>query len=367
MTYPENVTSVHLELTDKCQAACPMCPRNWFGGKERDYVRNQEITLQEFQQWFPNEFLMQLNHIYACGNLGDPLLAKDCLEIFEYIASNTNEMCTMAIHTNGSLRNDAWWTKLAKVLGGRGQVVFGIDGLADTHEIYRRNTSFEKIIHNAKTFINAGGRARADTIIFKHNEHQVDDIEVFLKSIGFEEINFKATQRFYGMPNFPVKDKNENTEYYLSSPEGLRWKDRMIDLNLERIIVPENFNRLINQSNIVPDCKVKKEVFINAYGEIFPCCQIGGTYHNVDIITATGAEYEVRRRMMQSAKDFVQEVQILKLHDSNIIEVLKNSNWDSGINKCTTTDKKLVCVKNCATNIRELVEENPKSIPVKLI
>jgi sulfatase maturation enzyme AslB (radical SAM superfamily) len=368
MTYPFNVTSIHLELTDKCQAACPMCPRNWFGGRERDYVRNEEITLQQFQQWFPGEFLQQIKHIYACGNLGDPLLAKDCLEIFQYIADNTQDDCTMSIHTNGSLRNEAWWKELAKVLGTRGQVTFGIDGLSDTHEIYRRNTSFEKIIKNAKTFIDAGGRARADTIVFKHNEHQVEQIEVFLKDIGFESINFKATQRFYGMDNFPVKDNDNNTLYYIFSPIGKRWTERMIDVKFDRIIKPENYNRLINESIIQPDCKSKKEIFVNAYGEVFPCCQVGGTYTNVeDVIEADGAEYEIRKRMIQSTKEFVKDVTVLNLHGTNIVEVLKNCGWDEAISKNTTVDKKLICVKNCAVNIRDLVEENPKHIPVKLI
>jgi MoaA/NifB/PqqE/SkfB family radical SAM enzyme len=368
MTYPNNVTSLHLELTDKCQAACPMCPRNWFGGKERDYVRNEEITLEQFKEWFPKEFLQGMNHIYACGNLGDPLLAKDCLEIFQYISENTPDSCTMSIHTNGSLRTEIWWQNLAKALGSRGQVVFGIDGLEDTHSIYRRNTSFDKIIKNAKSFIEAGGRARADTIVFKHNEHQVEQIESFLKKLGFESVNFKATQRFYGMENFPVKDKDNNILYHISSPTGSRWTERMIDLKLDRIVQPENYNKLINESIIEPDCKSKKEIFVNAYGEVFPCCQVGGTYTNVeDVIDATGAEYEIRKRMIQSTRDFVKDVKVLNLHGTNIVEVLKDSNWDQGIDKNTKVDKKLICVKNCAVNIRSLVEENPKHIPVKLI
>ncbi len=368
MTYPTNVTSVHLELTDKCQAACPMCPRNWFGGRERDYVRNEEITLEQFKEWFPQQFLKQIKHIYACGNLGDPLLAKDCLEIFQYIAENTASDCTMSIHTNGSLRNESWWKSLANVLGSRGQVVFGIDGLSDTHEIYRRNTSFEKIIKNAKIFIEAGGRARSDTIVFKHNEHQMEELESFLKGIGFESVNLKATQRFYGMDDFPVKDNENNTLYHISSPTGARWTDRMIKINFDRLIKPENYSKLINESLIEPDCISKREIYVNAYGEVFPCCQMGGTYTNVeDVIQGLGAEYELRKRMVQSSKEFVKNVKILNLNGTNIIELLKDSNWDIGIKENTTVNKNLVCVKNCSVNIRELVEETPINIPVKLI
>ena len=85
--YPYNVKSLHLELTNKCQASCPMCARNYNGGSEREYLQLTEITLEKFKEWFPKEFLLRLDNIYACGNYGDPIIAQDCLEIFEYIRS----------------------------------------------------------------------------------------------------------------------------------------------------------------------------------------------------------------------------------------------------------------------------------------
>jgi sulfatase maturation enzyme AslB (radical SAM superfamily) len=157
-----------------------MCSRNWYGGAERDFIKNVEITLEQFKQWFPPEFCGQLRNLYACGNLGDPLLAKDCLEIFEYLAEHTTDDCRLAIHTNASLRNTKWWEKLAKVMGTKGVVIFAIDGFEDTHSLYRKHTDWNKIIENAKAYIAAGGRARADSIVFKHNEDRADELKEFL-------------------------------------------------------------------------------------------------------------------------------------------------------------------------------------------
>ena len=81
MMYPNNITTVHIELTDKCQASCPMCLRNDFGGKDRDFIQNVEITFEQFKQWFPIDFIKGLTNFYACGSLGDPVVAKDCLKI----------------------------------------------------------------------------------------------------------------------------------------------------------------------------------------------------------------------------------------------------------------------------------------------
>ena len=54
------------------------------------------------------------------------------------------------------------------------EVWFAIDGLEDTHSIYRQGTNWKKIIDNVMTFVDAGGKARWDMLVFQHNEHQVE-------------------------------------------------------------------------------------------------------------------------------------------------------------------------------------------------
>jgi hypothetical protein len=50
--YPTAITNLHIELTDKCQASCPMCGRNNNGGAERPFVGQHDITIEQFKQWF---------------------------------------------------------------------------------------------------------------------------------------------------------------------------------------------------------------------------------------------------------------------------------------------------------------------------
>jgi len=358
MTYPNNITDIHLELTDKCQAACPMCARNWYGGADRPYVKNVEITLEQFKSWFPIDFLKQLKNVYACGNLGDPLLAKDCAEIFEYLSDHTPDDCRLAIHTNASLRSKAWWENLAGIMRNKGIVVFAIDGFEDTHSLYRKHTDWNKIIENAKAFIAAGGKARADSIVFKHNQDRADELKEFLLGLGFETVNLKSTQRFHGIENYPVKNKDGITEYYLQAPTLSKFAEPIIKINMDRIVKPKVYNHIINNATIVPECMTKKEIYVDPAGHVFPCCQIAGTYTN-DVIDGEGSEYVMRDRIRQSAKDFVDHVKYLDLNNSNILTKLTESGWQEKITHCTTVDKKLVCVKACSKNIRELVEGVP--------
>ena len=76
-----------------------------------------------------------------CGNLGDPIVAKDTLEIFKYLRENNDNML-LHMHTNGSGRSVKWWTELASL---NVFVIFGIDGLGDTHSLYRINTNWDKL------------------------------------------------------------------------------------------------------------------------------------------------------------------------------------------------------------------------------
>ena len=58
----QDIKAVHLELTERCQAACPMCPRT--GNKE---LNNAELSLDDIKLIFPEHFVKQLTHFSLCG------------------------------------------------------------------------------------------------------------------------------------------------------------------------------------------------------------------------------------------------------------------------------------------------------------
>ena len=58
----------------------PCVPRRIAGGPE-SFIKLDEVTLETFKKWFPESFIKQLNSMFMCGNLGDPIISKDTLEI----------------------------------------------------------------------------------------------------------------------------------------------------------------------------------------------------------------------------------------------------------------------------------------------
>ena len=70
------------------------------------------------------------------------------------------------MNTNAGAKKPEWWRELAKTIGQNGHVIFSLDGLKDTTYLYRQNVNWDICMDPAEAFINAGGRARWDYLIF---------------------------------------------------------------------------------------------------------------------------------------------------------------------------------------------------------
>jgi MoaA/NifB/PqqE/SkfB family radical SAM enzyme len=87
MIYRYNeIKTVHLEITERCNASCPMCARNINGGEENPHLSDHELSLEDCKKIFTPSFIQQLDRMYMCGNFGDPVAAVDTLEVFELTA-----------------------------------------------------------------------------------------------------------------------------------------------------------------------------------------------------------------------------------------------------------------------------------------
>ena len=80
----EDIKILHLEVTERCQAACPQCGRTGVN------IKQAELQLEDCKKLFSIEFIQQLEVMYMCGNFGDPIIATDTLEIFEYFKNYKN-------------------------------------------------------------------------------------------------------------------------------------------------------------------------------------------------------------------------------------------------------------------------------------
>ena len=275
----EDIKVIHLENTQNCQASCPMCDRNQNGGALNPHIDLSELTLNDAKRIFEPDFIKQLNTMYMCGNLGDPIIARDTLEIFKYFREHNPNMW-LSMNTNGGARDEEWWKELATTFGRLGTVIFSVDGLSDTNGIYRQGVSWTNVERSIKAFIAAGGRARWDFLIFEHNQHQVKQAEAISKEWGFEKFVPKKTGRFITAlsekkdEHQAVNRKGEETAK-LKKPKEKYQNAAMKQYDT----VKEKHGSMDAYYDKTPiRCKVKDEgnLFITAEGLALPCCWTAG-------------------------------------------------------------------------------------------
>lgn len=277
----EDIKEVHLEVTQRCQAACPMCDRNQNGGADNPHITNAELSLEDCKRIFKPEFIAQLSTMYMCGNLGDPIVAKDTLEIFRYFRQHNPKMW-LSMNTNAGAKDEEWWKELAQVLGRPGAVIFSVDGLRDTNHLYRQNVVWDNVERNMRAFINAGGRARWDYIIFGHNEHQVEEAEALAKEWGVERFMKKKTGRFFSSIKQEGKKAHQAVNRKGIETVKLEKPKKIENINLalekEKQIKKEYGGMKSYFDRCKIDCKVAKQgsIFITAEGLLMPCCWTAG-------------------------------------------------------------------------------------------
>ena len=261
------IKSVHLEISSRCNAMCPACPRNFHGV---DVIKNYpicDLRLDQIKKIFPVEFLKQLDNILINGNYGDFVTARDALQIIEYFYQ-ANRRLDVEVSTNGS-GQPKMWAELGKFPV---RIAFRLDGLKDTHHLYRQKTDFDLIIDNAKKFIAAGGNATWTMIVFDHNKHQVEQCQELAKKLGFR--HFRANKESPSSSNiFPAFTPDRRLSHVVGDYQGstdfdVLWQQHQRDPRLGIEYHKESYPI---------KCKVQqaKQIYIASDGNVYPCCWLG--------------------------------------------------------------------------------------------
>ena len=269
-----DVREVHLEISSRCNASCPECPRNLRGGDVEDhgdYVVH-DMSLSEAQQIFSREFLKQLRLITINGNYGDFIACRDGLKIVQYFAE-ANPNIKIEISTNASGQPKIW-----SVLGAMPQIsniMFRLDGLRDTHHLYRQYTDFDFIIRNAQQFIAAGGHATWAMIKFDFNLHQIAEAEQMSKELGFKRFELVDG----GRDQTVVFTRDGVYSHTIGHPEPeIRNYQELLDMRdyfRSRDGHGEYYQSRVSAKKIVCQVEKSKSIYVQSNGQVYPCCWTG--------------------------------------------------------------------------------------------
>ena len=146
------------------------------------------------------------------------------------------------------------------------------------------------------------------------------------------------------MKEFEVHDNNGNVEYTIAPAQTERFK-KTPNNSLNALVDPAVRNAAVESAIIEPKCVTEKGVYIDPYGNIFPCCWIGGEYIEQPVEEKLPIHY-LRNLSVNNTKTILKTVGVPNCHDAvlNTNENLfkKMPDFWQGKNKCLT------CVKACS-------------------
>lgn len=271
----------HIEISGKCTLKCPRCTRQEIPG----YV-NKELSLQ----WFKDNFIFakQVNKITFCGDDGDPIYAKDLLQVIEWLKQE-NPNIQLVIITNGSYKTEAWWAKLDTLLDENDNVHFSIDGWdQNSNAIYRINCNWDSIVKGIGQLSRPYKTWAA--IAFKFNESRIDHMETLATELGFDCFQLTLSTKFRkNYDAYPEDDPLQPSDKYIATGRftrthkrltDRRWKDSTLDIFMKRFRETDTTNQ-----SVLPLCMIgNKGLYINAEGKFNPCCWTALRYqHNENL------------------------------------------------------------------------------------
>lgn len=264
----DNLRQLTVEVTTHCNSSCGECTRNIRGGAVWDRLKLEHMSIFTWIKIITSENLENIDVITLNGNYGDAMMHPMLIQMLTHLIE-VKPSIAITIHSNAGVRDKEFYTELGKLLKDRPhRIIFGLDGLADTHSLYRRGVDFDKVIENAKAFIDAGGIAVWRYIVFDHNIHQIDEAYMLSKKIGFKE--FKL--------NRSVKTPIEMDAYH-TYPSGVITappKEQVYELYKKYNKSIDDYIQSKNES-VCPWAQSGK-MQIDVYGKLWPCC-----YFSLDI------------------------------------------------------------------------------------
>ena len=351
------IKTMHLEISSKCNASCPMCLRNICGGALNPHLPLSELSLEDIKRIMPLDFLEQLNRIYMCGNYGDPIIARDTLEIFKFFRS-ANPSLNLSIFTNAGAKKPDWWRQLAQVIN---KAHFSIDGLEDTNSLYRRGTDFNKIMENVRSYIDEGGYAVWDFIVFRHNEQEVEKAQQLSKELGFAEFIIKKTGRFFSNQKSQVKtkqvilDKKGQPDGVLEMPKNPKYKNRSLKKEEELSKKHGSIHNYLNQTKVACKVRGEKSIYLSAEAFVFPCCWTANQLYPWYFKKRSGQVWKLIEQLPEKEDSLsAKKHSIQEIVQGDFFQNLIPKSWQGSD---ITKDKLRVCAKTCGQDFTPFTDQ----------
>ena len=269
----ETIKKLEIDCTSYCNAFCGACDRNIDGGENHPNLKLNHISIDEWRSFVTVDNLQNIQEIIFNGNFGDFSMHPHFIDMMEILAEVKTDVY-LNLNTNGGARNTKFWNDLAVVLQkfDKHDIKWGIDGLEETHDLYRRGINWDKRIANLCAFNDAGGNSIWKCVVFDYNKADIDTISEFAKSSGC-----LAFQTNRNRSDVDMKAYKEFPAQKLSGPDTNTFTTQYARRDTFRSHVATPSTLAVNAAGSF-SCPYAEEgmLQIDPWGNIWPCCYISG-------------------------------------------------------------------------------------------
>jgi radical SAM protein with 4Fe4S-binding SPASM domain len=200
--------AVSIEPTTSCNLRCPQCPSGL-----REFTRPTGMLSNGLFEKTVRELKTSV-HSLTFYFQGEPYLNPGFLKMVSHASSNKLFTITS---TNAHYLNEE--NCINTVKSGLHKLIISVDGVTqDSYEAYRIGGQLEKVIAGTKEMIRQKKLLRSKTphivwqfVVFKNNEHEVDEVKRMGRELGVDEVKIKTAQ-IYDLKN--AQDLVPETESY---------------------------------------------------------------------------------------------------------------------------------------------------------
>lgn len=252
-----------LELTNKCNLHCVMCPREYEYGKGMiPGDMSTELAKRLIDESYPYVQSMGLT------GMGETLFAPNLTEVAKYIKSKKKSIIIF-ISTNANFPD--FLEKVSSVLPYIDTIQISTDGIGETYQSIRKGASFELLEKNLKALIPLAQKNNVDVmlnmVVNKKNFTSMAPLIEFAASYNIKYVRLTPVN----LVSIPSVSK----DYYdfFSSIEFNKERDKAIE-NCRKYpdIEVTGLNELKNKSSIEQCPFMWNHFQVNYDGEVPPCC-----------------------------------------------------------------------------------------------
>ena len=197
--------SVNIDITYRCPLECPFCQRQQEGIKQK-LSKSSDLSIDDYTKVV--KFFKDINF---CGQISDPIYHPHFLEMLKF--STKYKEKTFQVHTNGTRKHINWWREIFNNSDSKVIWFFGVDGTdQETANLYRVNTRFDEVLEVMKLGIELGRDVCWQFIVFKHNEHQIEEAKRIAKENNIKLVLLKSP-RYYAHDTIRLPSSEWKSKY----------------------------------------------------------------------------------------------------------------------------------------------------------